>query len=123
MFSRVHFYGDSLLNNFFTEALENAFAYEAELVYPRKKDDTYLYEVDLPGVKKEDIEIKIEKNLCTITARRKRKSETLNISRYFYLPKHVDKEGISATMTDGVLTLTVKEKIPEGEKPMIVKIE
>jgi len=123
MFSRLYFLNSDILSDLFLNGLDETYVNNTETIYPTKKEDYYQYEVDLPGVKKEDISIKVEKSLCTITARRKRKNETYNISRYFYLPKHVDKEGISATMVDGVLKLIVKEKVPENEKPMIVKLE
>lgn len=110
-------------DNIFKEFVYKTIETNDSDIYPTKKDDTYVYEIDLPGVKKEGVEVKIEKGLCTITARRKRKEETYNINKYFYLPKHIDSKKVFANMADGVLKLIIKEKIPESEKPTIVKIE
>jgi HSP20 family molecular chaperone IbpA len=93
------------------------------ILIPKKEDNGYKYQVDLPGVKKEDIDIKLDKKYCTITAIRKVDKETYNINKYFSLPKYVDKNEVSAKMEDGVLTILLKEKIPEEEKPIEVKLE
>ena len=41
----------------------------------KHNNDTFTIEVDLPGVKKEDIDIKIEDDYLTVTAIRKFKNE------------------------------------------------
>ena len=45
-------------------------------VNTREDDKTYYIEVDLPGIKKEDINIDIHDNIITISGERKHKEET-----------------------------------------------
>jgi len=42
----------------------------------KKGNDEFNIEVDLPGIKKEDIELNIEDNRLTISAKREMKKET-----------------------------------------------
>lgn len=94
-------------------------------------DSAYKLYVDLPGVKREDIEIQVEEDLLTITAKRRRLSaaleteekqaeEPLSIKKSFRLPENVDAESIDAGHEDGVLMLTIPK--PEEVLPRKVKI-
>jgi HSP20 family protein len=79
---------------------------------------------DLPGVKQEDLDIQVEKDVLTIRGERKldRRGERVAgaFSRSFTLPKHVDVENIAASLKDGVLTLTLPKR-PEA-KPRQIKV-
>lgn len=82
-------------------------------------ESAYHVEVDLPGVKKEDIEINVEDNLLTIHGERKTKEEVKkedyykmesrfgSFSRSFTLPENVDIENIHANSADGVLEVVI----------------
>jgi len=82
-------------------------------------ENAYHIEVDLPGVKKEDIEVKVEDNLLTIHGERKMKEEVKkedyykmessygSFSRSFTLPENVDVENVHANSADGVLEVVV----------------
>lgn len=92
----------------------------------KKVDGNYVLEAELPGFKKEDISIDIDKDCLTIAAERKsdeseEKSDNGFIcrerfygsySRSFNV-KGIDTDAITASYTDGVLTLTMPEKTPE----------
>ena len=92
-------------------------------VNTREADDAYYIEVDLPGVKKEDISIDVDDNVLTISGERKveeeRKDEEFyrvesvygKFERSFTLPEDVDAEKIEAEAKDGVLTV----KIPKAQ--------
>ena len=80
--------------------------------------DSIIVTADMPGVKEEDIDITLEKNVLTLTGRTvspERKGYRLAYGEYtegdyersFALSEGVDKEGIEATMSNGVLRLTL----------------
>ena len=83
-----------------------------------ENDNSYTIEMDMPGVKKEDLDIGIKENMLSIYAERKRMSKTDEkeevISKYeqsFNISvKGIDIENISANFENGVLTLTLPKK-------------
>ena len=93
-------------------------------VNTREGDDAYYIEVDLPGVKKEDINIDVDDNTLTISGERKLKEEHKEdnfykvesvygkFERAFSLPEDVDTEKIEAEHKNGVLEI----KIPKVQK-------
>lgn len=99
----------------------------------KHSSDTYGIEVDLPGVKKEDIEIKIEDNYLTVNAIRRFKNELQEddyylcessfgrISRSFSLGDNINRDTIQAKYEDGRLYLTF-EKV-ESKKAKTITIQ
>ncbi|MBD3841549.1 MAG: Hsp20/alpha crystallin family protein [Campylobacterales bacterium] len=93
-------------------------------VNTREGEFAYHIDVDLPGVKKENINIDVHENLLTISGQRDFKEEIKEedyykvetsfgkFERAFTLPKNVDLENISASSVDGVLEVV----IPKIEK-------
>ena len=93
-------------------------------VNTREGDDAYYIEVDLPGVKKEDINIDVDENTLTISGERKVKEEHKEdnfykvesvygkFERSFSLPEDVDTDKIEAEFKNGVLEI----KIPKVQK-------
>ncbi len=106
---------------------ENSLVAFVPSVNTREGEDAYYVEVDLPGIKKEDIDIDVEDNVLTISGERKfSKEEKENdyyriesqygkFSRSFSLPEKVDVENIHAESKDGVLEVVVP-KLKEAEK-------
>ena len=98
----------------------------------KKSNDTFVIEVDLPGVKKEDIDIKVEDDYLTVTAVRKFKNELKEddyylcesdfglISRSFALSENIDRDSISAKFENGRLVITL-DKI-ESKKAKSISI-
>jgi HSP20 family protein len=96
-------------------------------------DKEVLIDLELPGIKKEEIEVEVKNSTLTISGERKqeRKTETPEGSRIerhygtfersFTLPDTVSEEKITAAYANGVLTLT----LPKIEKvlPKEVKVE
>lgn len=90
-----------------------------------EKDGKYILEADLPGFKKEDISVDIDKDCLTITAEHKSEEKEENADSYIrreryygsytrsFNVKGIDTEAITATYNDGVLTLTMPKKEPE----------
>ena len=88
--------------------------------------DAYKLEAELPGFKKEDIKIDVENDCLTISAERKvdedKKDEKNNFvkrERYYgsysrsFDVSGINIDGIEASYTDGVLTLTMPKKASE----------
>ena len=88
--------------------------------------DAYKLEAELPGFKKEDIKIDVEDDCLTISAERKvdedKKDEKNNFvkrERYYgsysrsFDVSGINIDGIEASYTDGVLTLTMPKKAAE----------
>ena len=91
-----------------------------------EKDGQYILEADLPGFKKEDISIDIDKDCLTISAEHKSEENEddkdkgfIRRERYYgsysrsFNIKGINADAISASYNDGVLTLTMPEKTPE----------
>ncbi|MEO1923104.1 Hsp20/alpha crystallin family protein [Caminibacter sp.] len=91
----------------------------------------YYLEIDLPGVKKEDIEIAVNDGVLTISGERKLKKEENGpnytriesffgrFERAFKLPNDADLDNIEAKYEDGVLKIF----IPKKQKPAGKRIE
>lgn len=78
-------------------------------------DDTYVLDVELPGVKKKDINVETDGRRLVVSGERKderrsgrlrRRTRSWGEFRYeVILPEEVDEEHVEATMSDGVLHL------------------
>jgi HSP20 family protein len=98
--------------------------------------NAYVFIADMPGLKSSDIKVQVENdNVLTISGERKREepSEGTNylqlerpagkFLRKFTLPQNADLNNISATCSDGVLSLNVpKLPPPEPQKPKTINI-
>jgi len=94
-----------------------------------ESDKEYTIKADLPEVKNEDIDVKLDNGVLTIKGERhlekssedevehRRESFYGSFSRSFSLPEDVDATAISAKSKDGVLTVRLpkaKENRPES---------
>jgi HSP20 family protein len=88
-------------------------------VSTREGEFAYHVEVDLPGVKKEDISIDVKENTLLISGERSFKEERAEkdyykiessygkFQRSFALPESVDVENIEASCLEGVLEVVI----------------
>ena len=92
-------------------------------------DKGYHLEIDLPGIKKENIDISVNDGVLTISGERKleKKQEKENyvriesffgrFERSFKLPADANLDNIEAKYEDGVLKIFIpKKQKPEGKK-------
>jgi len=119
------------ISNSTAESVNNDFV---PAINTREGEYAYHVEVDLPGVDKDDIEIKVEDNTLIISGERKVKEEIKeenyykvesrfgSFSRSFSLPEDVDVENIHAESTDGVLEVVVP-KLESAKIDKVKKIE
>ena len=131
----------------FSEPFEDMFRrmfrpirWEGEAAAPEIKvdveenDKSYVVKAEIPGVKKEDIDVQIDGNLVTISAESKRekkveeKGKVIRSERYygsmlrsFSLANDVDQAEASAKYTDGILELTLPKKATSAAKKLAVK--
>lgn len=100
-----------------------------------EKDKEYTVKAELPGVKKEDLDIDIDKNYITIRAKKEedicedskayKKSEFRygEFSRSVYLPQDIDIDKTEAKLEHGVLKIQAPKLYAEKEtaKKLTVK--
>lgn len=101
----------------------------------REGEFAYHIDVDLPGVKKEDISVKIENNVLTLKGERKTKKEVKkedyykmessfgSFMRSFTIPDNVDSENIHAENKDGVLEITLPKKEMKSKSAKEIKVK
>ena len=91
----------------------------------RSEDDTVFLTMDLPGMKKDEINIKMENRVLTIEGERRVEEKKEGdqyyqverrhgkFSRSFTLSEKISMEEVDAKYEDGVLTISLKKEAPE----------
>ena len=102
-----------------------------------REDADHVYvEAELPGFKKDEVDITLENQTLTIAAERKSESKNGNggakgdlllherrytrFLRSFTLPPTVDEQSVNAKLSDGVLTVTLNKR--EETKPRKISV-
>ncbi|HEX2197303.1 MAG TPA: Hsp20/alpha crystallin family protein, partial [Burkholderiales bacterium] len=131
-----------LVDDFFKGFLVRPVAYDggrAEAL-PRMKVDVaekngaYTVTAELPGVKKDDIQVTIDGSQVTLAAEVKREKEASQdervlhaerlygkVSRSFTLPQELDEANAEARFKDGVLELTLPKKAAAQRKQISIQ--
>lgn len=127
---------DSMLNRFFGRDMDRTSALAPYAVDVREDADHIYVEAELPGFKKDEVEITLENQTLTITAERseekkengEKKGELLlherrysRFQRSFTLPPTVDESSCDAKLADGVLTITLNKR--EESKPRKILVQ
>jgi len=133
---------NDLVDDFFKGFLVRPMLYEGaqSAALPRVKVDVtenngaYLVTADLPGVKKEDIQVAIDGSQLTLSAEVKREKEVAQgervlhtervfgkVSRSFSLPQELDEAKAEAKFRDGVLELTLPKKAAAARKAIVIQ--
>ena len=104
----------------------------------REDGDHLIVDAELPGFKKEDVDITLENQTLTISAQKKldqpaqpqegkqqqayllRERRYTRFQRSFTLPDTVDEQSVNAKLQDGVLTITLNKR-PET-KPRKIQV-
>jgi len=129
---------DDLFRGFFVRPV--AYDGRSGLEAPRLKVDVsekngaYLVTADLPGVKKEDIQVSIDGAELTLSAEIKREKEVAQgervlhaeraygkVSRSFTLPQELDEAKAEARFRDGVLELTLPKKAAAARRAITIQ--
>jgi len=115
-------------------------AFEGRAELPRmkvevaEKNGTYVVTAELPGVKKEDINVTIDGAQLTLAAEVKREKEATEndrllhtertfgkVSRTFTLPQELDESKVEAKFRDGVLELALPKKAAAQRKQITIQ--
>ena len=127
---------DDLFKGFFVRPV----AFEGRGEAPRMKVDVaekngaYQISAELPGVRKEDIQVTIDGNQVSLSAEVKREKEVQQdervlhsersygkVTRSFSLPQEVDEAKAEAKFRDGVLELTLPKKAAAARKQITIQ--
>ena len=130
---------DSMLGRFFGNRYGDGGNYLAPYGVDVREDADHIYvEAELPGYKKEEVDINLENQVLTISAEHKESKEQkpgdkgdkgewlLHERRYsrfqrsFTLPPTVDSQSVQAKLNDGVLTVTLQKR--EETKPRRITV-
>ncbi len=88
----------------------------------KETPNAYVFKADLPGIKNEDLDVKLAGNRLTVNGKReaekREKTDTYytyersygSFVRSFTLPEGIDGDKIAADLKDGVLTVTLPKK-------------
>jgi HSP20 family protein len=100
----------------------------------KEDDNAYTVHADIPGVKKENIQVSIEGNQVSVSAETKvekeeKKGEKVlrseryvgKVARSFTLPHEVDDAQAQAKYSDGVLELTLPKKAATSAKKLAIQ--
>ncbi|PON95971.1 Small heat shock protein HSP [Trema orientale] len=104
----------------------------------KEHPNAYVFVVDMPGLKPDQIKVHVEDdNVVVVSGERRREKERDQGIKYirmerrlgkylkkFVLPENADTDKISATYQDGVLTVTVEKKPPpEPKQPKTIDVQ
>lgn len=121
---------NQVLDQFLNQNLSDVFGVDVMRNKPsvniREEKDQHILELAVPGVKKEDIDISIEKNQIIIQTKaseqeadatsnsnkkyNRKEFNYTNFKRSFQLPQSADVQKINAKYDSGVLVVTIAKK-------------
>lgn len=122
-----------LFNEAFDRSPEEGMTSWAPAVDIYETEHELVVKADLPDVKPEDLDIRVENNILSIRGERKFEKKVSedkymrversygSFSRSFTLANTVNTEAIKADYKDGVLTLTIPKR--EEAKPKQIKVQ
>ena len=135
-FSCIHREMNRMLDPFFRGGVADDGSFGAFWNPPvdiREREDAYLVEVEIPGLKKDDVKITMENNILTIKGEKNQDSEEKrgdyhrtervygSFVRYFTLPSSAKSDKIEAQYKNGVLTITLPKA--EEAKPKAIEVK
>lgn len=115
------------------EVLSNVASHLPFANLAQKKNGDFHIEIDMPGIKKDDIDVKIDNNILTVCGERKMKKEVKKkdyylmessfgrIERSFSLPKGIDQDKIDAKYKNGRLVIDLQKE--EKLKPKEIEVK
>jgi HSP20 family protein len=125
---------DDLFAGFFRPVADDGRALDTIKLDVAEDDKAYRVTAALPGVKKEDISIAVDKNEVSISAEVKRETTAKEgervlhterfygkTSRAFSVAQDIDDTAVQAKYADGVLTLTLPKKAQATAKRVTVE--
>jgi HSP20 family protein len=124
---------DKVFKSFFSGFPEEREGYWAPIIDIEEDKDKIIVKVEIPGMRKEDIQVAVHGNILTVSGERKQESELKDrtyhrieraygkFSRTITLPSEVDADEIKASYKDGLLKIDLPK--PESIKPRQIDVE
>lgn len=127
---------DAVMRRFFSPSVLEADTPQLKMrLDVTENDKAYTVKADIPGVKKEDINVRIDGNVVQIDAECKSEKETKGngdkvlrseryfgtVSRTFSLAQDVDEGNVQARYADGVLTLELPKKAAPSARKIAIQ--
>lgn len=88
-------------------------------------ENNFYAQFELPGVKKKEIEVKLENAVLTINGKResseKGSEQSFNFSRSISIPDGIQENKIKANYENGILTVTLPKA--ELSKPKLIEVK
>jgi HSP20 family protein len=127
---------DEMFNNDYlggTEQVRTTFIPAVNVI---EQDERFLLEMSIPGFKKEDISIEVDKDLLTISSEEISENEEVNghftrkefhkqsFKRSFNLPETIQLDQIDAAYENGILSITLPKKeeaLPQPKRIITLK--
>ncbi|MFO8026564.1 MAG: Hsp20/alpha crystallin family protein [Opitutales bacterium] len=127
-FNRLFDLGGSSMDrvgSIFDDFFSNAVGYNQPAADLYEDEHNYYARFELPGLKKDEVDLELENSVLTISNVEKEKSEEgevrTSFRRSISVPDGVDLEKVSASLEDGVLTVTMPKA--EARKPRQITVK
>ena len=106
----------------------------------KQTKDNYQFQIDLPGMTQDDIDISIKENALTVASVQKeekteekseeknrevfliRERAPFNFKRSFTLPRDADSSNAEASFVNGVLSIKIARRPDEQPKKIAIKV-
>lgn len=127
------------MNRVFSDFLDETAEKGVSLLTPAmdlvEKPDVIQVKVELPGVKKDDVEITIKDDVLILKGEKREEKEEKGENRYYVersygsfarsltLPSAVKTDQVKATFKDGVLEITMPKAEEEKAKKVEIKVD
>lgn len=124
---------DSIINEYLTSDFnKKSFATPSSDIW--EDDKNYMIEVELPGLKKDEIKVQVEDRTLTIKTEKQNETEkerrmirqerlVSNYVRSFRFREDANFAKIEADFENGVLTLNIPKIVEEKQKERIIKVK
>lgn len=99
------------------------------------ENDAYRLEIEVPGVDKKDVKISLDKGYLSITAKvnatnNQGNGKNIHRERYygsyrrsFYVGNSIEKDSITASMNNGILTVKVNKPKEKADEEKYIQIQ
>ena len=120
---------DEFINRFFEDTFRGDSKYDYVPAADIREDEkSYIINMDVPGLTKEDLNVSLDKHFLSISGEKKSENEESDrkyhlvernygsFKRSFRLPEDIDANQISAKVENGILSVSIEkaeEKLPK----------
>ena len=113
---------DEFFNNTFPESFNNDFNWNSPSTNIKETDNGYTIEMAVPGIDKNNVDIRVEKDQLIVESKTSSENEESNdkytmrqfnysaFRKSFYLNNKIDNDKIDAQYKDGILYINLEKK-------------